>query len=164
MEGIEGAVSGDLIHMYFGYLFDEYGFRTQSERHFESFGNWVYVFESASCRIRFFKDRFDVFVELGPLWSPPSWNVGPWIGLKVVLTLLVPDADFPWPSAMSPDREQLEGMAKIFRPYCRQACELFGENSYPLNQERLEKIRDRQDDEFYGRYGLLDDEADGSGK
>src|SRR5205809_494751 len=131
-------MSIDLIHKYFGYLFDEYSFKKQSERHFEDFGNWVYVFESASCRIRFFKDRFDVFVDLGPLWSPPSWSAGPWFGLEVILTLLAPDANIPWPRVILPETQQLEWMAKIFRPYCRQACELFGEASYPLNQERLE--------------------------
>ena len=77
------------IETHFFYLFDEYGFRVFSSTIWhESFGNWVVVLLSDGFRITLFHDRGDVTLLVGPLWSPPGWQAGPWYDLPLVVEFL----------------------------------------------------------------------------
>lgn len=138
----------DEIRRHFAYLFDIYGFAVTSEIRFESFGNWVVVLESKECRLRFFQDRGEITVAVGPLWSPPGWQSGPWFDLRAVIRYISQGKD-RWEYESGSTNEQLKHLAEKLRPYCRQICQLFREEVFQDKQQELQKVQNQLDDEFW---------------
>lgn len=139
------------IKTIFHYLFDDYGFAVIAETYFESFGNWAVVLQSGDCcRIRIFQDRGEIFIALGPLWSPPSWNAGPWFDLTVIVAFLTQGKDILEYELGKPDW-QLERLADRLRPYMEQICELFRENVFEQKREALELLQEQMNEQIWAR-------------
>ncbi len=136
------------IKKYFGYLFDEYGFDVIAETYFESFGNWVVVLQSDDCRVRIIQDRGEVSVAVGPLWSPPGWQAGPWFDLAVITAFLTQGKGT---LEYRPGRtdQQLERLANLLRSHCDQICELFQDKVFQQKRVELELLRDQLDGQFW---------------
>jgi hypothetical protein len=140
----------DQIRKYFDYLFDANGFEVISETYFQSFGNWVVVLQSDDCRIRFLQDRGEVSIAVGPVWSPPSWNAGPWFDLSIVIAFLTPKKEILERRLGNTD-QQIEYLADTFRTYCDQICELFREDTFRQERDKLELLRDQSEEQYWGR-------------
>ena len=142
------------IKKHFHYLFEDYDFTVFSETYFESFGNWVVVLLSDDFRIRLFEDRGDVTLAVGPLWSPPGWQGGPWHDLTRITAFLTQGKDI-WEYKRGTTDEQLQRLAGILRPYCDQIRELLQEEVYQQNKEKLrrvgEQLRDQLWDQLTGK-------------
>ncbi|MGC8788278.1 MAG: hypothetical protein ACP5Q1_12710 [Anaerolineae bacterium] len=141
----------DEIRQLFHYLFDEYGFALAIEQRFESFGNWVVVLRSDKCgRIRIMQDRGEVFLALGPQWSPVSWDVGPWYSLDVVVRYLS-DGHDRFESTLGQTEQQIERLAEQLRRYVSPACELFQKDMFEEKRGELDALRQKVEDEVWER-------------
>lgn len=138
------------VRKYFAYLFDDYDFDVISDTHFQNFGNWVVVLRSNDCRIRFFQDRGEVSVAVGPLWSSPGWQAGPWFDLTVITAFLTQGKSTVEYESGKTGR-QLKRLANILRPYCDEICELFQEKVFQQKRVELELLRDQLDEQFWGQ-------------
>jgi hypothetical protein len=139
----------DEIRRRFQYLFDEHSFVLGSERHFESFGNWAVVLQSDTCgRIRIMQDRGEVFLALGPQWSPLSWDAGPWYSLDVVVQYLSGGLD-RFESTLGRTDEQLGRLAERLRPYIDAACKLFQGDTFEASTGELDALRQKIEDETW---------------
>lgn len=138
------------ISKHFRYLFNDYGFNVISETHFESFGNWVVVLASDDFRIRLFEDRGEVTISVGPLWSPPGWQAGPWYDLTFTIEFLTQGKDlFEYEGGKT--EQQLERLAGVLRAYCDQIHELFQEEVFRQKQEELELLVEQRLDQFWNQ-------------
>lgn len=136
----------DQIRKYFDYLFDANGFEVISESYFQSFGNWVVVLQSDDCRIRFLQDREEVSIAVGPVWSPPGWNAGPWFDLSIVIAFLTREKEILERRLGNTD-QQIEYLADTFRSYLDQICELFREDTFRQQRDKLELLRDQSEEQ-----------------
>jgi len=139
-----------VIRRKFAYLFQEYKFDIIFERYFDSFGNWVIVLVSRDCRVRFFQDRGEITISIGPLWSPPGWEAGPWFDLFLVLEYLTKRTSV-WgyqPGSMS---QQLDYLSATLRPYCSQLYELFNPDSFSATEAELRLLKEKRDKEFWNK-------------
>ena len=132
----------EFIERYFDYLFKEYGFSVISETDFDSFGNWVIVLQSDSSRIRFFQDRGEVSLAVGPLWSPPSWQAGPWYDLSVITTFLS-KGQHTFKYELGTTERQLERLTQALHLSCKQICELFQETTYQRIRQELDEYSEQ---------------------
>lgn len=142
------ATSLEQIRKYFGYLFDEYGFNVVAETHFESFGNWVVVLQSDDCRIRIIQDREEISVALGPLWSIPGWQAGPWYDLAVITAFLTQGNSTVEYRSTTTDR-QLEQLAEVLHSRYDQIRELFQGETFRQRQAELELLRDQFNEQIW---------------
>jgi len=138
----------DDIRKYFPFLFNVHGFTVTSETHFESFGNWVVVLESKECRLRFFQDRGEVTIAVGPLWPPSGWQSGPWFDLSVVIRYITQGKD-QWEYEGDSTDEQLKRLAAKLRPYCSQICRLFQKEVFQEKQQELQEVQAQLEEEFW---------------
>lgn len=144
------SVVMDQIKELFHYLFEDYGFTVFSETYFESFGNWVIVLLSNGCRIRFFEDRGEVSIAVGPLWSPADWQAGPWFDLPIVIAYLTNEKD-TWEYKSGSTAEQLERLAGLLRPSCDQICELFEEDVFQQRRRELESLEKQRYNQLWDK-------------
>jgi hypothetical protein len=140
----------DQIREFFGYLFDDFGFRVISETHFESFSNWVVVLQSEVCRIRIFRDRGEVSIAVGPLWLPPGWQAGPWFDLTVLISFLT-NGKYTLEHAVGDTSQQLKRLADVFHLYYDQVCELFQEQVFQQKKGELELFREQMNEQIWNR-------------
>lgn len=143
----------DKIRKHLPFLFDIYGFSVTSETTFESFGNWVVVLESKECRLRFFQDRGEITLAVGPLWSPPGWQSGPWFDFRAVIRYLSHGND-RWEYGGGSTEEQLRRLAEKLPPHLPQIFQLFREDVFPKKQPELQRTQSELDDEFWKSLGL----------
>ena len=143
----------DQIKKHFDYLFIEYGFQIISETHFESFGNWAIVLQSDACRLRFFNDRGEVFIAASPLWSPPSWQAGPWYDLASIVAFLTQGKEkLELEPKLGEIEQQLMQATEVFRIYCDQIIESFREDTFQKNQSELELFKDQLDEQYWDHF------------
>lgn len=138
------------IRKVFCYLFEDHGFTVFSETYFESFGNWVIVLLSDSCRVRLLEDRGEVSIAIGPLWSPASWQAGPWFDLPVVIAYLTDGKD-KWEYKSGDTTQQLERLGSSLHQYCDQICEMFKDDVFQKKQEELRAIEEQWHSELWAR-------------
>lgn len=137
-----------VIQQKFTYLFQECKFSIDFEKSFDSFGNWVVVLVSEDCRLRFFQDRGEITVSIGPLWNPPSWEAGPWFDLFLVLEYLTKRTDerrYQFDSMY----QQLEYLSSVLHPHCSQACELFKPDVFSIKESELRLLEKKRNKAFW---------------
>jgi hypothetical protein len=133
-----------IVREYFSYLFDR--FEIVSETNFESFGNWVVVLVSKKCRVRIMHDRGEVSLAVGPLWSPPSWQAGPWYDLAVMwryLSLSEPLLETQLDLSID---ERLKNLSISFHEHAERVCDLFVEENFKQTEDELNSIKNKLDD------------------
>ncbi len=130
-----------LIHKAFRYLFDEFGFEIFEVRTFPSFANWVAVLISEDCcRIKLLKDRTELVVLVGPVWSPPGWESGPFYDIDVIFKALGEETIYKADKYWNEEEKQLEEISRIIKPIMPKICDLFSGEHYEKNSEKLELI------------------------
>jgi hypothetical protein len=150
VEVVQPKIS-DKIRHWFNWLFDEYGFALATERQFDSFGNWVVVLQSDKCgRIRIIQDRGEVFLALGPQWSPVSWDAGPWYSLDVVVRYLS-DGDDRFDPALGEIEQQMERLAEKLQCNISAACGLFRSDAFWEKKDELDALQQMIEDEVWKR-------------
>jgi len=136
-----------LVRQYFSCLFEAYEFSVATLVHFPDFGNWAMVLLSEHCRILFHKDRGELAMAFGPLGSHRTWNrkprttwdSGPWYDVGFVLAYLELDQSL-LTKHYPPERldKQMRNIAEKVLPYIREVCELFQEDRFWLEKDRLD--------------------------
>ena len=138
-----------LIQTTFRYLFDEFEFKIFEVRTFPSFGNWVGVLISEDCcRIQLLQDRSDLMVLVGPVWSPPGWESGPFYDISVIFKALGEETIYISNKYWNEEEKQLEEISRIITPLMPKICDLFSGEHYKENRKRLDLIYQRMRDEW----------------
>ncbi len=147
---MQSEVSGS-IWRWFYWLVEGHGFTRVAELHFESFGNWVVVLQSDECgRIRIMQDRGEVDVACGPIWSPATWDVGPWYSLNTIVRYLSNGEEQLNPVAGEME-EQLEYLAEVLRANLRVICRLFSDDVFLDKKTELDALQQAIEDEIWTR-------------
>ena len=110
------------------------------------------VLQSDDCRLRFFKDRGEVFIAASPHWSPPSWQAGPWYDLAVIVAFLTQGKEkLELEPKLGEVEQQLIQLTTVLRLHCDEIVELFRSNTFQQKQSDLELFKDQLNDQFWDR-------------
>ena len=107
-----------------------------------NFGNELLVFESTGLRIRFVRDRGEVFVDVGPVFEEK------WYFLDDVLELLEGRAKLPVTAPAD-----LDDLSKRFEADFSQIESLFIGSNYADTKNKLESLRQIRAKEMFGQKG-----------
>ncbi len=136
----------------FDYLIHDHGFAVASERHFESFGNWIIILQSDNCgRIRISQDRGEVFLDLGPQRFQSGLETGPWFNLDLVVRYLTASRE-GFETSLETQELQMQKLASALHKYIDQACLLFQSNEFDRHQAELETLRGTLERAVWNKY------------
>ena len=134
----ERTAFADLVEQRFLFLQD-HGFRMTRKVEYPSFDNAEVVFDSRRCRIRLFRDRGIVSVDL----APPAPSEA-WFDIATVVYHLSDGGDrageYRLPDFDTNDQRtdwQLRRWADILKPYLDRACQAFSEVPADTMAQRL---------------------------
>ena len=139
------------IRRCFPYLFNLYNFKVISETHFESFGNWVVILGSDDYCIRLLQDRGYTDMALGPSRPQPNWDTGPWFNLDLVLSFVSGGSEnlSKLQQPFNNLTQQLAELSRAYQPYSEAIKDIFKQDSYSGNEERLRAAQKQWQDQVW---------------
>ena len=86
----------------------------------------------------------------GPIWSPNTWNVGPWYNLNTLVRYLSIGEEQLNPVAGEME-EQLEYLAEVLRTNLPAICRLFIDDVFWDKKNELDTLQQAIEDEIWAR-------------
>lgn len=132
----------EVIEEKFNFLFNE-GFSISGKAFYESeFGNWIVALESPRFKIRFRRDRNDLFMSIGPVWAQSDIrDFKHFFDLEVVLVYLSGDRSYyPVIAKGREIKDALEGLSKLTRLYFKPITNLFEGDEFNEKEKELHKL------------------------
>lgn len=121
------------------YLFDTLGFALVEETFDQdSFGNSTAVLESRDLRLRFVRDRGQVFADIGSMVEPELW----WD-----ITLIVPLLGSRQPE--QPEVSEVERLATYIRDNYQSLIKLFSRDRFYGTKLKLERLRKDRSEQIF---------------
>lgn len=135
------------IRPFFSELLDEHGFRVVSESHEpKSFGNGLIVLQAEDLRLRFVRDRGQVFADIG---APGQTGDDNWHQLQRVMEFMHRH-DSP---AADPRRAAgLDELGVWLKENYETVRALFREETYPSTRVALKKFEREKAEQMFGKF------------
>ena len=128
------------IAAHMGYLWDGARYRiTGSEVSTSNGGDALLMVESEELRLRFVRDRGQLFLDFQPSFSSPD---GAWFSIDLVRRL--------WTGQRDETAELDGGYASFLRDYLQEIEHQFGAEQWPATSVSLKKLKAKRAKELFG--------------